>query len=340
MRRIVVIAVACLMAMQARAQMQSGRLLEDRNTFSIGLTFGSVFGLDGEVQETTRPIEVIGGPTSGAPPEDYSWKELGFDEDATSFGLHVEKMWRFVTLQAQGSYAEISANGIADRDYFIGVEKVSFGGQSYEYMVIPRGPSYKGDIESWIVDLRVLITPVSFGTPETPQFTPWLHIGLFSFIGDYTIDAGRARGVTQYENPPRDYVIGGKGTGSSGFVVPSIGGGGELYLPVSDALALSLQAHIAFLKYGGSSGDFGVSSRNEKAVDVDYLNYGLRLLVEIALSDAVDLIAGVEYQHWEGDAEVKAKDRSEEDILARREKFDKDVSFEMSSLMGIVGVRF
>lgn len=340
MRRFLIVLTAGLTALQAQAEMQTGRILEDRNTFAIGLTAGSVFGLDGEVQETTRPIEVIGGPTSGAPPEDYSWKELGFDENAAAFGLYVEKMWRFVTLQAQGSYAEISAAGIADRDYFIGVEKVEFGGQSYEYMVIPRGQRYSGDIESWIIDLRMLITPVSFGTSETPQFTPWVHIGLFSFIGDYTIDAGPARGVTQYENPPRDYVIGGKGTGTSGFLVPSIGGGGELYLPFSDALALSVQAHIAFLKYGGSSGDFGVSSRNEKAVDVDYLNYGLRMLVEIALSDNVDLIAGVEFQRWEGDAEVRAKDRSVEDILARREKFDKDVSFEMSSLMGIVGVRF
>lgn len=324
----------------AQAQMQKGRNLDDRKTFSISLTVGSVFGLDGEVQETTRPIEEIGGPTSGAPPEDYSWKELGFDDSFATVGVSVEKIWNYITLQGSFLHGTPKVSSTADRDYYIGVGEVKFDGREYEYMVIPEGESYKGDIDIYAFDMRMLITPVSFGSSGTVQFTPWIHLGLFGFVGDYEIDAGPAQGVTQYENPPRDYVIGGKGTGVTGLLVPELGIGGEVRIPISDQVRLTLQAHAAFLKYKGSNSDFGVSSRNEKAVDVDYRTIGARALVEVELNERVNLIAGIEFQYWTGDAEVRAKDKDDEEVLALREKFDKDVTFEMSSLVGIVGLQF
>ncbi len=322
------------------AQMQWGRDLEDRKTFSVGLTMGSVFGLDGEVQETSRPIEEIGGPTSGAPPEDYSWKELGFDDSFFTIGIAMEKMWKYITLQAHASHGSLSVSSTADRNYYIGVGEVSFEGRDYEYMVIPEGERFSGDIEAYSFDMRMLITPISFGAADSAQFTPWIHLGLFGFMADYEIDAGPAQRVTQYENPPRDYVVGGRGSGISGLLVPELGIGAELSVPITDRVRLSLQGHAAFLKYKGSNSDFGVSSRNEKAVDVNYLTFGARALLEVELNDRVNLIAGVEFQYWTGDADVRAKDKDEEVILALREKFDKEVSFEMASLVGIVGLRF
>jgi hypothetical protein len=304
------------------------------------LTLGSVFGLDGEVQETTRPIEEIGGPTSGAPPENYSWKELGFDRSFMSYGIAMEKMWKYITLQGHASYGRPEVSSTADRDYYIGVGEVRHQGRKFEYMVIPEGETFSGEIDAYALDLRMLITPISFGSTGGTRLTPWFHLGLFAFIADYEIDAGPSQQVIQYENPPRDYVVGGRGSGITGLLVPEIGLGGELYIPMTDRVRLALQAHAAFLKYKGGSSDLGISSRNEKAVDVDYRTFGARALLEVELSDRVDLIAGVEFQYWTGDAEVRAKDKPQEEVLALREKFDKDVTFEMSSLIAILGLRF
>ncbi len=331
---------ALLLPATAFAQLQWGRDLEDRKTFSIGLTFGSVFGLDGEVQETTRPIEQVGGRTSGAPPENYSWRELGFDEQFATLGLSLEKEWRLFTLQSHFLYGNPSVSGTADRDFFIGVDRVTFRGRDFEYMVIPEGQRLSGDLDIYAFDLRFLFTPVSFGDAYGPSFTPWGHLGLFAFMADYTVDAGPAQRVIQYENPPRDYVVGGRGSGRTGLVVPELGLGGKARLPISDRLDLHLQAYAAFLRYDGSSRDFGVSSRNEKAVNVDYTNLGARALLEWDLSDRVGAFAGVEFQHWRGEADIRATDRPREEILALREKFDKEVTFEMSSLVAVAGLRF
>lgn len=324
----------------SHGQFQAGRNLEGRKTFTVSLSLGSVFGLDGEIQETERPIEVIGGQTSGAPPEDYSWKELGFDDGFGTWGLNVEKVWKYITLQGHLSYGNPTVSSTSDRDYYIGVGEVSFQGQEFEYMVIEEGEDFSGDIDLYMLDLRMLITPIYFGDPDYVGFTPWLHVGLYSFLADYTINAGPARGVTQYENPPRDYVTGGTGTGQTGLLVPELGIGGELSLSLSERLRLYLQAHAALLKVSGTNRDFGVSSRNEKAVDVDYATAGARVLAEWLVSDRVDWIGGVEFRYMSGDAEIRATDKSNEEILTLREKFDKDAHFEMSSLTAFIGLRF
>ena len=315
-------------------------MLEGRTTLSLSLTAGGLYGLDGEVQETTRPIEVIGGPTSGAPPENYSWDELGFDDRTAALGLRVEKMWRFVTLQFHGYMARPTVKGVADRDFYIGVEEVVHNGRVYEYMQIPEGRAYDGEIDVFSLDTRLLITPITIGMPDTAQFTPWIHLGLFTFYGDYEIRAGASEGVIQYENPPRDYVVGGTGKGTAAIVVPEIGLGGELRIPMSDSVYLNLQGHVGLLRYSGSTGDFGISSRNEKSMDVDYTTYAARATLEIELNDRVDLLIGGELVHRRGTAEVRATDKPEEDVLALREKFDKDVRFEMTLVSLFVGVQF
>ncbi len=317
-----------------------GRDLAGRRTFTVALTLGSVFDLDGEVRETTRPVAEIGGPHSGAAPEDYSWRELGFDDQFPVWGVMMEKLWPFVTLQGHFFTGNPKVSGEADRDYYIGVGSVSFGSQTYDYMVIPEGYPYSGEIDIYSLDLRLLVTPVSFGSSTGVQFTPWLQTGLLLFLANYEIDAGPARGVTQYENPPRDYVIRGRGTGTTGVVVPEFGLGGEMRYAFANGWAFALQGHAAFLRFKGSNSRLGVRSRNEKNLNLDYRSFGARATMEKGLSDRVDLIAGLDFQYWTGDAEIRAKDRPEEDILALREKFDKDAHFRLSALSAFVGLRF
>ncbi len=321
-------------------QWQKGRDLEDRKTWTVGITAGSIFDLDGEVQETERPLFEFTDDHSGAPPEDYSWDELGFDDNYFVLGIYAEKMWRYVTVHANAFYGNPSVSGTADRHYFIGVEKVTFEGEDYEHMMIPEGQEYRGDIRAGKLELRTMITPVSYRTRRNIEFTPWIHISLFGFLGDYEIDAGPAQGVRQYERPPRDYVIGGKGTGTTGIIVPEFGLGGEVRFPTGASSHISLQAFYALLKVSGRTGDFGVTSRREKALDVDYHTFGVRGEFEYEVSDRLGLVAGVEFTHRTGDAEVRAKSRPEDEILELREKFDKDVSFQLSTLIGFLGLRF
>ncbi len=342
-KSLIIIGVLALCADMADAEdrrVRGGRNLEDRRTFSVDFTLGSVFELDGEVQETTRPVAEIGGPHSGAAPEDYSWRELGFDRNFLVWGIMLEKMWPYITLSGHFFTGNPTVSGVADRDYYIGVGDVSFGGRTFDYMVIPEGTEYEGEIDLYSFEVRMLITPVSFGSTAGAQFTPWLQIGFMTFLADYDINAGPAAGLTQYENPPRDYVIRGRGTGLTGVVVPEFGLGGEFRYVFTDRWALALQAHAAFLRFKGSNSQLGVRSRNEKNLDVDYRNFGARATLEWSIHPQVDLIAGLEYQYWTGDAEIRAKDRPEEDILALREKFDKDAHFTFSALSSFIGLRF
>ena len=124
------------------------------------------------------------------------------------------------------------------------------------------------------------------------------------------------------------------------MIAPEIGIGAELRVPLSHSVTFNLQGHVGLLKYAGSTGDFGISARNEKGVDVDYLTYSSKLMFEIALNQNMDLIFGAELFYRDGEAEVRAKDKPEDEILALREKFDKDVTFQMTSLMGFVGLQF
>ena len=61
---------------------------------------------------------------------------MGIRDSETTYGLSMEYMWKYVTLQADGSFVQASATGRAPRDSFIGVQEIRFGGQDYEYQAI------------------------------------------------------------------------------------------------------------------------------------------------------------------------------------------------------------
>jgi len=337
---IVVCAVATI-ARPALAQVQAGRYLGDRETFRLYLDVGQAYGLDGEVQETTRPIEVAGLKPTTTPPENYSWHELGFDDNFPLYGLGWEKLWKYVTFNGRLVTGRPELSGTANRDYYLGVGDITYRGREYEYMKIPRGTQYEGEIDTYTLNLALRITPFSLGNEEYyTEFTPWIHLGLFNFLGDYEIRAGRAQGVVEYENPPREYVVGGTGSGMSGLVVPEYGLGGEFRFYLAESAALYLMGNVALLNLSGSTGDLGISTRNEKNVDVDYQTLTTRLLLEIEMTDSTDFLIGIEYQNTTADASSRAKIRSAEEAVVIREKLDKDITFEMNTLMGLIGFRF
>ena len=298
------LAFSCVSAMATGAVRAAdhshwGRDIENRNTASLGVIGGLVESIYGSVQETTRRFyEVTGQPQKQAYAEDYSLEELGFDESYPTFGLAFEKMWKYVTLQLNASYMNPTADAAAERDYYIGVEEVSFGGETYEYLVIPKGREYTADIQAGLIGARGLVTPFTLEPPAVAaEMTPWIYLGLASFIGYYDIDAGPASSVVEYEFQPRPYVVGGTGKGLTGLAVPELGFGGEVRLWQASRrgreVALLLQGYYSLFQFEGSTDDLGASSRNEKLIDLDYENFEIRLVLEVPMSANVDFFAGV-----------------------------------------------
>lgn len=337
--------LAALLAASAYAgdSSQWGRDLDNRPTASLNLSAGSIFSLNGSVKETTRPIQEF--VDTGQVGEDYTLEQLGFTGNYPVFGLEFDKMWKYVTLQLRASYVSATVDSMADRDGYIGVGEVSFEGEDYEYMKIPKGQDFTADLQGGLFGLRTLFTPCTLEPRNWMiEFVPSAYFGLFSFAGYYEVDAGPAQGLITYENPPREYVVGGTGKGWTGIAVPEIGLGGELRLGFGERLgrdvSLILQGYYSVFQFEGTTEDLGISSRHEKLLDLDYTSYEVRLLFEIPMSEAIDLFFGAACQVLEADALAEATEKTPEEVLALREKFDKKIHFEMSQATALVGIRY
>ncbi len=337
-------AVSLLLAAPALGAAR-GRVFDPEKRLRIDVLVGEVSTLEGLVDETTRPLfEVTGQPELQSRRESFSFSELGLRTGEATYGLGLELMGKWVTLQAESTFMRAEARGIAVRDFYIGVGEVRFDGRPYEYQLIDRGAAYVADLDAMLLGVRGLVTPVTLSPGGRSQFVPWVSLGLFSFVGDLDVDAGPARAVVQYENPPRDYVQGGRSTGDATAFVPELGVGGELRTRVGERagqpISLVLQGGYSIFEFHGSTGDLGISSRNEKNLDVGYASWDARAMFEWPMSGRYDLVAGAGFRSLRADALSEAKDRSLEETLVLREKFDKQIDLEITRVNALVGVRW
>ncbi|MFH0954055.1 MAG: hypothetical protein V1873_06975 [Verrucomicrobiota bacterium] len=345
-RTLLAVAVALLVVPAAHAS-QWGRNLENRNAASLSARVGSILSVDGTVRETYRPFfDVTGQDWKQKYAKEYTLDELGFTDSYPTYGLEFEKMWKYVTLRVNGMYVNPSSSTTAERrDAYISVNEVKFEGKSYDHMVIPKGQAFDADMQSGFFGLRTFVTPFTL-EPEDywAQFVPSIYVGIFGFVGSYEIDAGPAQGLTTYELPPHTYVIGGTGKGDAALAIPEIGIGGELTLGLGERrgrnVNLVVQGHYSLFQFQGSTSDLGIDTRYDKLLDLDYDNYEARVLLEIPMTDGLDLIFGAGYQYVKAFATVEAAAESAEEIIRRREKFDKEISFKMSAVTGMIGIRF
>lgn len=321
------------------ATFEWGRDLTDERTFSLNITGGQVTKLAGSVEETIRPYyEQISEDTPG---ESYTLEELGLDGERPAFGLELEQKWKYLTLGFNGFFFNPRADTTAVRDYYIGISnEIEYKGEKYEYMMIPEGREFTADFQAGFCELSILVTPVTVKPVQTFKFVPSLYLGIVSIFGYYDLDAGPPTGTTVYEDPPREYVIGGQTDGLAGLGIPAIGLGGEFRIGPPDGLRLVICGNYALFRYDGSTKYIPINIRHEKDLDLKYDGYEARVLLEVPLSPKIDLVVGAEYQHMKVDAEVTAVERTEEEIEELREKFDKVINLELSSLSGLVGLRF
>ncbi|MCP5487679.1 MAG: hypothetical protein H7A43_03435 [Verrucomicrobia bacterium] len=331
-----------LAAMPTVAGMKEGRALDGDKTFSIRLLAGQLDGVSGTVEETKRAgTDAI--TDEGRFLETYSFEELGFDESYATYGIELEKNWSFFTLHLDLKHADISGESTARRIYAIGVEQVLFNGSDYEYMLIPEGTTFQSDMETLALDLKLKWTPFHFVSEERwISFSPWILVGLYAVGADFSVDAGPPQGVTTYETDPYPYVIGGRGEGQVGALLPEIGVGGEfrfgLWEMNGDRAELALQIEYAFMDVAANTGDFGINSRNEKNIDTAFHNLDLRAQFELPLNENLDLLFGAGLKRIEVDATIEA-DRTPPDQRTT-EKYDKTAELQMDYIYLFGGLKF
>ncbi len=325
--------------------LMGGRPVDPNKDFSLTASVGQMTKIEGTVTETTRQLyDILGLPEKQLTAASYDLNELGLSESEIMYGIHLEKMWRYVTLRGNFSYMQAEATGVATRDYWIGVDDISYNGKSYDHMKIEEGETYKASLDGAVINLRAQITPFTIAPENILSFTPFLHLGLQAIVGTFEADSGEASGIQRYQNPPYDFVVGGHGEGDFGVFAPELGLGGEfrIYLGQTDngPVELALQGTYAIFQYNGSSGALGISSSNDKDLDVDYDMIELRAVFNYPLSTEVDMLLGAEYRLITADASSKAKYDSYEDAITSREKFDKDINLELTMISAFAGIRF
>lgn len=317
-----------------------GRFFEPGQRTRLNFTLGRVDPFEASVVETDRPINQFRPEDQRDNAESFSLEDFGFGRSHDTLGLSFEHIWKYLTLFIDGSQMSAEAIGTAPRDLFMSVDGVQFEGESFDYQAIPVGTLYDAKLDTTFLNTRLAVTPWTFNPGGRVQFVPWVHVGLFGMYGAFDVDAGPATGTLFYENPPRNYVVGGRADGDVIAFGPEIGIGGELTLEVGRSARLAFQGNYSIFTFSGTTSDLGASSRNEKAVDYDYSATDGRVFFEVPMGRSSKFLVGAEYRVVRIDVLSEALDRSVGEILQLREKFNKNIGMSLTTVNLFAGFRF
>ena len=336
-------ALAALTALMpsARAGAEWGGSFPPDRSQHLRLTGGAVVGFEGMVAETTRKLyDVTGHTWKQQDAETYGTSDFDLDGTYGLFGLSCDAMWSFVGIQFDTAFFRPSTRATARRDYYVAVgDDIEYQGNSYDHLMIPQGTTFDADLTGNLSELTLRLVPVGFKAGESFRINPSLELGVLFFGGKYEIDAGETTGVKTYQNPPEDFAIGGQASGYAGLLAPQWGPGLEIRLGGADAIHVDLQAHYLFLDYSGSTSFFTSADHREKNLDFSHENLRIRGQVEIPLK-RVALNLGVQVQWIETEGTVSAKADTPEEVLALQERFDKEFSFKLESVLATIGLTF
>ena len=319
-----------------------GRDLEDGRDFSLRGTVGQITEIDGSVEETTRKLyDVTGSYWKQEDAEYYNLQDFGLTDSYPTYGISMEKAWKYFTLQIDASFFTADAETTARRDYYIDVDgDIEYQGETYDQIKIEEGGPVSTDLLRAPVDVRGLVTLFTVRPAAWLRFTPWIDLGVFGFVAEYELDAGPVTGITQYQDPPEDFLVGGKGDSIVGLAVPELGGGGELRLGTAGSVNLVLQGHYSICQYDGSTKYLTTSDHREKNAEIDHVNARARLLLEFPLKDSRSLVFGVQYRMIDSEAKIESVADDPEEILETQERFDKEAIFQMDTVEAMIGFTF
>jgi len=319
---------------------QGGRAADAGRGFSIGLRGGVINEFNAAVTETTHfSYNVAGDEWQAALSQDFNTDDLEFDESHPSIGLGLQGRGRFLGFQLEADYFALSSEAVAQRDYYLSVDTISFQGVTYDNMVIPEGSAFSFDVEGAVMALRFQLTPFTFTPVDGLRVLPYLDAGFFGFVGSYDIAAGTPRGIVQTDSPQQGYVLGGRVSGISGLGLPEYGGGVELRLGQPEGAQLVLDGSYVICRYNGGLSLFSRSTADEDTYDLDHENLRLRLYAEFPLQSGRSWILGGQYQQVQTDGLVDSSDHGEVSV-AEADRYDERFSFRMTMFNAIIGFRF
>ena len=336
----VVLYLLALLVAGAAFSGQWGRYHDKGQRARFMFTIGEMDPFEASVVETDRPINELRPEEQRDNAESFALEDFGFDKSNDIYGLSFEYIWKYLTIFVDGTQMNAKATGTAPRDLFMSVDEVFFEGQRYDYQAVLDGTTFNADLDITFLNPRLAYTPWTFNPDGAVQFVPWVHLGIFGVYGRFDIDNGAALRIQEYENPPRDYVVGGRSKGDVSAYGPEIGIGGELKFKTTEKSRLSVQANYSIFEFSGTSSDIKASSRREKSLDYDYSAFDIRAWYEIPVGENTKFLVGAEYRRVDIDALSEALDRPTEDVLLLREKFNKDIDMSLNIMNLSVGVRF
>lgn len=307
-------------------------------------SIGAILSLDGKVDETFRAFYAATGQDhKQSLAESYDFDDFNIKCPYTTFGLHYDRQWKFFDYRWNLSLFKMSTTATAKRDYYMGVgDEIGYKGKNYDHLMIPDGSEFSLDFLGFMTDFTFGFTPMTFyyGEAEDACFTPSLDLGLVFFGGMYEIDAGEARGTTVYQNPPVDFVIGGKSRSFIGAGAPKIGLGGTLIYGKEDESQWITQASIGYFAYEGSTKLFTKSTDREKELDIKFLTLSAETGYRMPFDDGTAITFGAGIQFMSIDGEIRSKEKEIEKIVQARERFDKSAEMTMLTVNFFVGYSF
>lgn len=308
------------------------------------LQLGMIASISGSVDETFRAFYAATGQDyKQALAESYDLKDFNVKAPYYTLGFHYERDWKWWAFKWDMMFFDIEADAVARRDYYIGVGKdISYHGRHYDHLMIPRGDNFSADVAGCMSDLLFSFTPVTFfyGGDDSMRLTPSVDIGLVLFGAQYKIDDGAPRGSTVYQNPPVDFVIGGKSSSIIGGGAPKIGLGGTFTSGRDGERQWITHADIGYFSYSGSTKPFTSSSHRAKDLDLSMFSINAETGFSFPLSNGMALTTGLRLQFLDISGEIKSKAKETSRVIADRERFDKSVDFTMVTTIFYVGLAY
>ena len=245
------------------------------------------------------------------------------------------------SIDAISLYELHKRQGRHESAYYIGIgEDISYGGHKYDHMKIPAGSKFSAEFRGVFTDLIGSFTPFTLQLGEETWLAPSLDLGLVAILGQYEVDAGRARGTAVYQNPPVDFVVGGSADSFIGVPAPRIGAGAELRVGPDDWVQWVFRAGFGYFAYDGGTGVFARGGSREKNIDISMLTLAFEAEVLLPMDDFSCFSVGARLEYLHLDGSVASKEKSDAEIIAARERFDKSFDFKSWSAILYVGVAY
>lgn len=333
---------ACVAGTREAAAMDVvwGGAVHEESNVRFGVLAGAAYHFKGMVEETERKYYTRqGDPIWSQGQETYSQDDFETDDLFGLAGITFSAAGSWVRFRLDSVFMNPSLDGTARRNYYLTLhDSISYRGNDYDHFMIPEGEHFDADFTGNMTEMTLMLAPLSL-SDDAVEITPLLELGILALAGRYEIDAGESRGVTTYQYPPEEFVIGGHVKDWAGIGVPQWGGGVQLRLGSLQSVHLDLQAHYLFCLYNGSTSLFTTAKHRKKDLDLDHRNLQLRAALEIPTEKRTWII-GVQAQFIETDGTLESSETDPKKIEAAPERFDKVFDFELSTVLATIGVAF